>query len=829
MMLSPVQIRSRIKIALLALTVLLGGSLTAQDISGKVVDISGRGLGSVEVLNSRTEQKVLTDASGAFVMGVNAYPVDLLFIDDDYHLHLETLEALPTAPMTITLKALEVELSEVVISERRAVIYGLRRLRDVEGTAIYAGKKTEVVVLDNVVGNLATNNPRQVFAQVAGLNIYDSPDAGLQLNIGGRGLDPNRTANFNTRQNGYDISADVLGYPESYYTPPAEALAEIQVIRGAASLQYGTQFGGLINFKFKPPPSDRKATVTTRQTVGSFGLFNSFNRVAGTVDKLSYQAHIQYKRGDGWRPNSGFDSRHAFLQVGYALSPRTQVKAEVTILDYLAQQPGGLTDAQFEADPRGSSRSRNYFAVDWLMAQVELQHKFSDRKKLSLSVYGLDARRDAVGFLTNRVSQVDDDSFGRDLISGQFSNVGLETRYITDYQIGRLPVTSLVGGKVYISRNAATQGPGSAGSTADFEQDIEAFPDYPAQSDFIFPNRNLALFSEHILRLGSQWTLTPGLRLEYINTASEGSFRRVDLDLAGNPIRDRSFRDDRNVQRTFALAGLGVAYKPRKYREWYGNISQNYRSVTFNDIRIANPTFQVDPDITDERGYTIDVGTRGKIKNMLRYDLGVYLLNYGNRIGEVLRREVVLDASGSPVETGRVLRTRDNIGDAIIVGLESYLEWQLHRLWAPADAPYAIALWSNAALTRSEYTTSEEAGVVGNQIEFVPLYNVKYGLRAGWHNFKLSLQHTIVGSQFTDASNAPRNPADNQSGTIGAIPAYQVWDLSLSYRRRSWTLETGLNNLLDATYFTRRATGYPGPGIIPSEPRAWYLSVGYTW
>ena len=70
----------------------------------------------------------------------------------------------------------------------------------------------------------------------------------LQLSIGGRGLDPNRTASFNTRQNGYDISADVLGYPESYYTPPAEALGEIQIVRGAASLQYGTQFGGLINF-----------------------------------------------------------------------------------------------------------------------------------------------------------------------------------------------------------------------------------------------------------------------------------------------------------------------------------------------------------------------------------------------------------------------------------------------------------------------------------------------------------------------------------------------------------------------------------------------------
>ena len=70
-------------------------------------------------------------------------------------------------------------------------------------------------------------------------------------------IDPNRTSNFNTRQNGYDISADVLGYPESYYTPASEALSEIQIVRGAASLQYGTQFGGLVNFKMKAPNPNR--------------------------------------------------------------------------------------------------------------------------------------------------------------------------------------------------------------------------------------------------------------------------------------------------------------------------------------------------------------------------------------------------------------------------------------------------------------------------------------------------------------------------------------------------------------------------------------------
>ena len=104
----------------------------------------------------------------------------------------------------------------------KAKIFSLTQLKDYEGTSIYAGKKWSYPCWENL-GNLASQC-RQIYSQVPGLNIYQNDDAGLQLNIGGRGLDPNRSSNFNTRQNGYDISADVLGYPESYYTPPAEAL-----------------------------------------------------------------------------------------------------------------------------------------------------------------------------------------------------------------------------------------------------------------------------------------------------------------------------------------------------------------------------------------------------------------------------------------------------------------------------------------------------------------------------------------------------------------------------------------------------------------------------
>ena len=68
----------------------------------------------------------------------------------------------------------------------------------------------------------------------------------------------------------------------------------------------------------------------------------------------------------------------------------------------------------------------------------------------------------------------------------------------------------------------------------------------------------------------------------------------------------------------------------------------------------------------------------------------------------------------------------------------------------------------------------------------------------------------------------------NISGVIGKIPEYEIVDLSALYRFNKYKIEFGINNLLDKAYFTRRATGYPGPGIIPSSPRNYYITLEIT-
>ena len=795
-------------------------------ISGIVTNSASDPIDGAEVYVVELQLLTTTSETGNYELrDVPSGTYEIVVFAFGYRVQEQSFNISGDTPLNITLQPLGEQLAEVVMTQEREKVFRLQKLKKVEGTAIYAGKKSEVIAVDLITGNLATNNPRQVYSQVVGLNIYEDCSAGIQLNVGGRGLDPNRSANFNIRQNGYDISADPLGYPESYYTPAVEALSEIQVVRGAASLQYGPQFGGLINFKFKKPNPNKKVELVSRQTLGSYNLFTSFNSLSGTIGDFSYYTYFNYKQGNCFRCNSDYGSRNYFGSFSYQLTDRTKLTFDATLFNYLAQQPGGLTDAQFLEDPTFSNRERNWFNVDWKLFALRLEHRFSSKTDFSLNISTLAADRNALGFRTNRVSQPDDPNEPRELLVDNFDNWNAEARLLTRYSIAGKDAVFLIGTKYYQAKNGQRQGPGNNLTGPDFDFANEDFPNYERQAEFEFPNVNAALFGENIFTLTDRLTITPGFRFEYIKTESEGSYRNIVLDLAGNPILNEEIPDNRRVERSFLLLGVGASYQLSKSAELYANFSQNYRPVTFNDIRVVNPTFQIDENISDEDGFTADLGVRGRIGEYLNYDLSAFGLLYDDRLGEVLRSETRLNAQGELVETGRIVRFRGNIGTAFIYGLETFGDLDLGKLIFPSLEKTRLNYFINMALTNSEYTDSEQINVEGNQVEFIPDINIKTGFNFGYGNFLGSLQFTYLSEQFTDATNAPQDINDNQRGIEGTIPAYDILDLSLSYTFKKFRLEAGVNNLLDKKYFTRRATGYPGPGIIPAEPATFYTTL----
>ncbi len=788
-------------------------------INGVVLGADGKKVAAVAVYNKTSATKTSTNSNGEFSFEVDENKnYELVFYKENYGIVEKTVTT-SDSNLQIVLEKITA-LSEVVINKQRDKVFALNKLRDIEETAIYAGKKTEVIAVNKLTANKSTNNTRQIFAQVVGLTINESSDGGLQLSIGGRGLNPNRTSNFNTRQNGYDISADVLGYPESYYATPTEALEEIQIVRGAASLQYGTQFGGLVNFKIKKPTT-KPFELITRNTVGSYNLVTNFTSISGTNGKFSYYSFYNFKQGDGFRPNSDFNSKNYFANLNYQFTSNTSLHFDYTYFNYLAQQAGGLTDVMFNENPEQSNRSRNWFAVNWNLFALRLKHKFANNADFSLQLFGLDASRKTVGYRSNRVSSEDIDGTVRDLIAGDFVNYGAEARYLKRYQIKGNNSAFLIGAKYYQSRNTGIQGPGSAGSDANFHLATDDFPFYANQSDYVFPNINISLFGENIIKVSPKFSITPGFRFEKIRTKAEGSYRKINLDLAGNVILDETIVENNDKDRNFLLLGIGFSYKPQNRIEFYGNVSQNYRSVTFNDIRTVSPSQVIANDITDEKGYTSDIGVRGQIGNKITFDSSVYALYYDDKIGEY--------EAQNPNGAAAVVRFRDNIGTAITYGFETMIDWSLSNTFFNQNEDFSWNLFTNTAITNSEYLKSNAPNIEGNKVEFVPLYNIKSGSAIGYKNFMASLQFTYVSSQFSEANNSVTDTNDNTYGIFGQIPAYYVADISTSYKWKRFKLEAGINNFTNNSYFTRRATGYPGPGIIPSDNRTFYATLEFTF
>jgi Fe(3+) dicitrate transport protein len=778
----------------------LSGILKAQSDSVTVA--------SVQVfLNGK--QKVTTDSSGRFEFASLTPGKYTLHTLSDSHKPLEHQLIMGDADVTIQLwlASRDETLREVLVSEKKTD-FGFARLRGVENMGIYEGKKSEVINPEQLTANLSTNNARQIYARVAGLNIWENDGGGLQLSIGGRGLDPNRTSNFNVRQNGHDISADALGYPESYYTPPVEAVGRIQIVRGAASLQYGTQFGGLINFVMRKPVTDKKLELVARQSIGSFGFYNAFTSVSGTVGKLSHYTFFQYKKADGWRANSHFGSYTFYTDIDYKISEKTSFGLDLTHMSYLAKQPGGLSDAMFAQNPRQTNRERNWFDVGWNMMAVHFDHKFNPTSDFNLRMFGLSAHRYSLGFRPNRVATIDDNG-DRDLIRGEFTNWGAEGRYLKRYNLAGKQSVLLIGSRFYHGFNHSLQGQGSNGKDANFSfVEPERFITY----DYRFPNRNVSFFAENIFYLGEKLSVTPGIRYEYISTKADGYYGNIVRDLAGNVINITHTDEFRKNNRQFLLAGVGVSYKPFEMMETYANISQNYRSITFSDMRVSNPSSVIDPNMKDEKGYSIDLGIRSRLTSFFNYDVSFFYLNYNNRIGEIQFYD----------ESNRILRLRTNVGQAVIFGLESYGEADVFHLFSTEKKDFSAVIFGNFAFIKSLYRKSTMPGVEGNQVEFVPKVNLKTGLKMGYKKLKVSFQFTHLTDQFSDATNARDGGI---SSVVGLIPAYKIMDLSLSYEFKMLRIEGSINNVANEMYFTRRATGYPGPGILPSDGRGFYLTL----
>ncbi|MGZ8554479.1 MAG: TonB-dependent receptor family protein, partial [Chitinophagaceae bacterium] len=527
--------------------------------------------------------------------------------------------------------------------------------------------------------------------------------------------------------------------------------------------------------------------------------------IGGKTGKVHYYSFFDHRNGDGWRQNSRYYTNSGYGTVTYRFSPKFSLTAELMHSHIRSQQAGGLTDAQIKADAQQSFRTRNWFDINWTTPALIANYAFNEKTRLNTKLFATIGDRNSVGYLQSITAK---DSINpatleynnRSVQVDRYRNYGFESRFITDYNIGKMDNTFSGGVRLYTGTTyRLANGKGTTGS----DYNVDVIGNWPRDIDF--NSRNAAVFSENIFRLTDKILVVPGLRYEWLEGKATG---RDGYTLSGDEIVLQNVKRSRS----FLLAGIGAEYHITSGTEFYANFTQAYRPIQFANLQAPPSTDVVDPDLKDSKGYNIDLGYRGKVKDFLQFDVSGFYLQYNNRIGTV-------SVNGTPS-----YRLVTNVGNSSSKGLETYMEFNAVRAFSSAS-PFDVIIFTSYGYTNAKYSSNyKDAATKGKKVENAPQNIIRAGISAGYKGFLLTTQLSYVDETFSDANNTVVVSGNAQTGLI---PSYKVTDLTATYKfSKGLNIKAGINNLLDERYFTRRAGGYPGPGALPADGRTFFLSIG---
>ena len=676
-------------------------------------------------------------------------------------------------------------------------------LANIHKTFIIGGRKSEVISVKDLPANLAEKTGRQVFAKVPGGLVYDMDGSGNQVNFSVRGLDAHRSWEFNVRQNGTIINTDMYGYPASHYSMPMEAVERIELVRGTAALQYGQQFGGMLNYVLKSPDPTKVFSYENLTTVGSFGLFASYNAIGGKVGKLTYYAYYQKRTSNGYRDNARSDSDAQHVGLTYDFNENLNFNVQLSRSYYLYRIPGPLTDGQFAENPRQATRERNFYSPEIYIPSLSLDWQISPKTRFEWIGSGAFGQRSSVTFdgfanVPDVINPETNEFAPRNVDIDNYHSRTTEARILHEYRLGHVK-NFLTGSVRYFNNKFDRRQRGMGTTGSDFDLSVSN----GFVRDMTLHSESIAMALENQFNFSPKFSISPGIRYEYGNSDMTG---RIDYLEEG--------KVPRTIPYNFFTLGAHAAYFINSHSKLYGGISQAVRPVIFQDLIPGNPLATINENLTNSFGYNAEFGWENSFDDKIKYNLTLFRTYIGNRIGNILVEE-----------NGQTLIAKSNIGNSMTDGIELYLDMKIISSNQFSLSFYTATSHMDARYLNGNVSNGESnQDITGNKIEAVPTWISRNGLTGTVGPVKIVLQHQFVGESYADALNTRIPPA---SGAVGIVPEYHVWDLNMAFPfLEKFVLRAGINNLFDKQYFTKRPQMYPGPGIWSSDGRGFVVSFG---
>lgn len=606
----------------------------------------------------------------------------------------------------------------------------------------------------------------ELFRKIPGINVVDEEGVGLRMNIGIRGMDPDRSRGAHILEDGIPIALGPYGENELYYTPLVDRMSSVEVLKGSGQILYGPQtVGGVVNFLTASTPN--KFLLKVKATGGTGLSFLGSVTVGNGNSKGGWYINYTRKQGE----NVGvlwYRINDVLAKFAYQFSSKSHLTFKANFYNELSNSTYvGLTQGMYD--------NGQYFerlAPDDRMNvnrySASLVHDFKIKNNLNMitTIFGSRAAREwrRQEFSSTIGSNFSGQMWGDSTISGgaifmqnttgmryrYFDVAGIENKFSWKFATGSVK-HKLEAGLRFIYEHAVE----------DFTRGATPTSEEGTPISYEFRNGyGLAPYLQNKIFINSKLTATVGVRGEFF--WYDRNFRMLNSKdtVLGN----------QNFLATI-IPGVGLNYQPTHFLTLFTGFHRGFAPPRVKDaINTLGQALVIDA----ENSWNTELGLRLKLKNYLSAEVTGYYTYFTNQVVPISI------SSGNSSSTGL-----SNAGSTNHAGVEAmlsydlgnHLNWKKVHLILDAGFTYQVGMYAS-----DRYVTinSTQVNLRNNRLPYAPnlLLNTAISLQTTF-GLDARINFNYIGSQFSDDKNTV---AASNDGRIGEIPAYFTLDASASYQ-----------------------------------------------
>lgn len=628
-------------------------------------------------------------------------------------------------------------------------------------------------------------NCNEIMRTISGINIVDEEGAGLRMNLGLRGLDPDRSRTLLVLEDGVPVSLAPYGEPEMYYTPLIDRMNNIEVLKGSGSIIYGPQtIGGVLNFITKEPPMISESDFDL--TLGTGGFVSTKFSHGNSSNGNGFIAEIYHKSADKIGLTN-YDIYDFMVKGKFRIDNTSNLSVKVGLYDETSNSTYvGITQSMFDRGEYFTEIAPNdLLTIRRYSLSLNYQKIISPKIVFNTSAFAYNTsrfwRRQDFGRssnVTNKTGVI----FGDTSIAGgaiymrnttgnrdrAFEVIGVQPSIISEFDFSGIKNELHIGARILHEKAAEQRINGSnsnavSGSLVEDEDRLGL-----ALSGFI---QNRAI-------IANGFVITPGLRYEFFDYTR---------DIFRINSKDTAIKSSRSISEI--IPGIGINYNLNDRLSIFGGMHRGFAPPRTKDA-ITNEGTTL--DLSAELSWNYEIGFRSYLFDFLNFEATAYRMDFSNQI-------IPVSESSGNLGFGLV-----NGGATLHQGVEMSFNFTFSNLLTEDKLDLTLnTTISDSKFNSDRFIGSEKVNIKDNKLPYAP--NLILSGTLNYHfdfGLNINLNASYVGNQFTDELNTIKASAD---GTIGEMNSYYLVNLTLKYRLlNSFDIFLSAKNLTDEVYIASR-------------------------